>query len=198
MTEERCEEQKKWDLADKLSEKALKEDYPAEMRRTLHMIKQYDLVGVMLAKAIKDGEFDNLEGAGKPLNLYDNPCEPVELRMVHKILKDAGYAPNWIELTKEIDTLKANLDKEIEDFKRYTQIVYSEKRTVWAIKRYEQKKKSFYAQIREKLEKISKKLLDYNLDCPLQLGRININIENEMSRIVEDIEKFIKDQKESA
>ncbi|WP_161822204.1 DnaJ family domain-containing protein [Sporotomaculum syntrophicum] len=28
----------------------------------------------------------------------ENPFESIELRMVHKILKDAGYVPNWIEL----------------------------------------------------------------------------------------------------
>lgn len=189
VTVERCKEKIKWDLADKLSEKALKEDYPAEMRRTLHLIKQHDLVGVMLARAIQNGDFDNLEGAGKPLNLYENPFEPIELRMVHRILKNAGYAPNWIELNKEIDSLKANLDKDINYFKRYTRIVYGEKRNVWAMKRYEQKKKYFYAQIRENLKRIWRILLDYNLGCPLQLGRNNIDIEDEMSRIVEDIEK---------
>ncbi|MGE5423627.1 MAG: DnaJ family domain-containing protein [Ignavibacteriales bacterium] len=191
-------EQTKWDIADKLSERILKEDYPAEMHRTLHLIKQYDLVGVMLAKAIEQGDFDNLEGAGKPLDLYENPCEPIELRMVHKILKDNGYAPDWIELNKEINSLKAKLDKEINSFKKYTQIVFSEKRNSWAIKRYEQKKKNFYILIRENLEEISKKVLDYNLHCPvLQLGRANFNIENEMNRIFGDIEKLIVDQKES-
>jgi len=41
-----------------------------------------------MAQAVKRGEFDNLEGAGKPLNLEEDPYEPYELRMAHKILKD--------------------------------------------------------------------------------------------------------------
>ena len=122
---------------------------------------------VMIAEAMKRGEFDNLEGAGKPLNLEENPFAPDEMHMAYKILKDNGYAPYWIELGKEIDTLRAKLNKEVDDFKRYTRIVFSEKRSSAAIRRYEQKKNDFYTQSRERLEEISKKILDYNLHCPV-------------------------------
>lgn len=189
-------EQKTRNLADRLDEKTLREDFPLEVKRTLHLIQQHDLVGAMIAKAREQGEFDNLEGAGEPLNLDVNPFEPIELRMVHKILNNNGYAPYWIELNKEINILRAKLDKEVDDFKKYTQIVFSEKRSGWVIKRYEQKKKKFYNLIRENLEQISKKILDYNLHCPVvQLGRANFNIENEMNRIGKDIEELIGDQK---
>ncbi|MGE5397247.1 MAG: DnaJ family domain-containing protein [Chitinophagales bacterium] len=185
-----------WHVADKLSEKTLREDFPAHAKRTLHMIQQHDLVGAIMAKAIADGEFENLKGAGKPIELDVYPMEPMELKMVHKILKDNGYAPYWIELNKEINILRERMEKEIDSFKKYTQIVFSEKRSRLAMARYEQKKKNFYIVIRDSLEKISKKILDFNLNCPvLELGRSNFNVENEMNRIVEDIEKFIADQK---
>ncbi|MGE5398479.1 MAG: DnaJ family domain-containing protein, partial [Chitinophagales bacterium] len=124
----------------------------------------------------------------------ENPFEPVELRMAHKILKDNGYAPYWIELNKKINTLRDKLDKEIGYFKKYTQIVFSEKRSGLTIYRYEQKKKNFYVKSREHLEEISHKISDYNLHCPVpSLGRFNFDIEAEMNRIVEDVEKLIKD-----
>jgi DnaJ family protein C protein 28 len=183
------EDQIKRNIADNIAEKRLKEDFPFEMRRTLHLIGQHDLVGTMMAKAMEQGEFDNLQGAGRPINFNENPFEPSELRMVHKILKDNGYAPYWIEINKEINTLRAKLDREVEYFKKYMQIVFREKRSDWAISRYEQKKKNFYMQIRECLEEISKKILDYNLHCPVStLCRSNFDIEVEMNRIVEDIE----------
>ncbi|HEX3012575.1 MAG TPA: DnaJ family domain-containing protein [Syntrophomonadaceae bacterium] len=182
-------EKKMQKLADKVAEKALKENYPLETQRTLHLIQQHDLVGVMMAKAKEQGEFDNLEGEGKPLSLAENPFEPDELHMVHKILKDNGYAPYWIELSKEIDLLWVKLNQEVDHFKKYTKIFFGGKRSSVALKRYEQKKKDFYIQVRENLEEISKKILDYNLHCPvLHLGRANFNLENEMDRIVEDIE----------
>jgi len=183
------DDQIKQNIADRISEKSLKEDFPFEMRRTLHLIGQHDLVGALMKKAMEQGEFDNLEGTGKPLDLDEKPFEQTELHMVNKILKDNGYAPYWIELNKEINTLRANLDQEVEYFKKYTQIVLSEKRSAWAISRYEQKKKRFYHQCRESLAEISKKILDYNLHCPVStLGRSNLDIEVEMRRIVEDIE----------
>lgn len=182
-------------LADKFDEKAIREEFHVEYKRTLFLIQQHDLVGALMKKAVEQGEFDNLEGAGKPLDLKFNPFEPVELQMVHKILKNNGYAPYWIELFKEINERRAKLDGDINRFKKYTQIVCSEKRSGWAIYRYQQKKKDFYNLVREKLEEISKKILDYNLHCPMQLGRANFDIENEMNHIVEDIEKLIEDQK---
>jgi hypothetical protein len=157
------------------------------------LARRYDLVREMMANAMKQGEFDNLEGAGKPLKLVDNPFEPVELRMVHKVLKDNGYAPYWIELGKEIDELRAKFRKEVDNFKRYTQMVVSEKRSLSAVRRYEIKKNDFYSHSRESLVVISKKIRDYNLRCPSQLGLANLNIDYEMSNIINDIDKLIKD-----
>lgn len=181
----------KENIADKIFEKHLKEDYPFEMQRTLRLIKQHDLIGVLMAKAVEQGEFDNLEGAGKPLDLDENPFSPAELHMVHKILKDHGYAPYWIEINKEINDLQANLAKEVADFKKYTLIVISEKRSSLAMRRYEQKKDNFYRQCRQQFQKISRKILDYNLHCPVSLGRSNFDVDVEMNRIVDDLEELI-------
>jgi len=183
------EEQMKQNISDKVFEKTLKEDFPLEVQRALHLVRQHDLVGAMMTKAIERGEFDNLEGSGKPLNLDENPFEPNELHMVHKILKDNGYAPYWMELGKEIDILKEKLNNEVAIFKKYTQMVFSEKRSSGAIRRYEYKKNNFYIQSREHLKEISKKILDYNLNCPVsRLGRANFDIDDEMSRIIKDID----------
>lgn len=179
-------------LADKIFDKSYKEDFPFEAQRTLHLIKQHDMVGAMIKKAMEQGDFDNLEGAGKPLHLNDSPFEPNELHMVHKVLKDNGYAPYWIEINKEIPALRAELDKEIDLFKKYTQIVFSETRSGMAMSHYEQRKKKFYSQCREQLEKISKKILDYNLHCPATVSRSNFDVEIEMSSIVKEIELLAK------
>ena len=47
------------------------------------------------------GEFDNLSNAGKPLRIYSNPLAP-EWDSASGLLKDAGVAPFWVELDKEI------------------------------------------------------------------------------------------------
>ena len=44
-----------------------------------------------IAEAIERGELDGLPGAGKPLDLEDDPLVPEELRMAYRILRNAGY-----------------------------------------------------------------------------------------------------------
>ncbi len=68
-----------------------------------------------IRKAMEEGLFDNLELKGKPLELKEDPFVPEELRIVYKILKNAGFLPKEIELKKEIFKLEELLDKEIAD-----------------------------------------------------------------------------------
>jgi hypothetical protein len=49
------------------------------------------------------GEFDNLPGAGQPIDLAENSYEPPELRNVHRLLRNAGFAPAWIEERKDVE-----------------------------------------------------------------------------------------------
>jgi len=181
-------------LAHQASEKAWKQDFLVEVDRAQFLARQHDLVGAMLKKAMEQGEFDNLEGSGKPLNLTDIPYDPYGLHMALKILKDNGFLPYWMELGKEIDALRAKFNKSVDDFKKYTDIVMGEKRCSGAMQRYEQKKQRFYSQTRGLLEDISKKILDYNLHCPVtSLGRFNIDVNEEMGKIVRDIEQVAAD-----
>ena len=57
----------------------------------------------MLREAIENGEFDDLPGKGEPLDLKENPFEDPDLRVVHRLLRNAGFAPAWIEERKDID-----------------------------------------------------------------------------------------------
>ena len=56
-----------------------------------------------LREAIENGEFDNLPGKGLPVDLRENPFEDPDLRVVHRLLRNAGFAPAWIEERKDID-----------------------------------------------------------------------------------------------
>jgi hypothetical protein len=59
------------------------------------------LVEKRIKKAQKDGFFDDLEGANKPLK-FDDLNVPNDLRLAHKILKNAGFLPPEVELKKKI------------------------------------------------------------------------------------------------
>ncbi|HAO20598.1 MAG TPA: DUF1992 domain-containing protein [Desulfobacteraceae bacterium] len=55
-----------------------------------------------IQKALRNGEFDNLPGAGKPLIIEDDRHIPEDLRLAYKVLKNADCLPPEIELKKEI------------------------------------------------------------------------------------------------
>jgi hypothetical protein len=69
-----------------------------------------------IREAIENREFENLEGAGKPLDFEDETWVPEDLRMSYRILKNAGCIPPELELKKEVINLNELL-KTIDDDK---------------------------------------------------------------------------------
>jgi hypothetical protein len=70
--------------------------------------------------AQRKGDFDNLEGAGKPLNLDELSGVPEELKLSYKILKNADCLPPEIEIKKEIcktEDLLVGMDDTAEKYK---------------------------------------------------------------------------------
>lgn len=61
------------------------------------------LVERRIRQAQEQGIFDNLSGQGRPLDLEDNPFEDPDWRVSYRILKNAGFAPRWIELGRELE-----------------------------------------------------------------------------------------------
>ncbi len=62
-----------------------------------------------IKKAIEAGEFDNLEGAGKPLNLDDYFAAPEDVRMGYSVLKSAKVVPEEVDRLKEIGELRERI-----------------------------------------------------------------------------------------
>jgi len=67
------------------------------------MDKWEPLIDRMIRESMERGEFDNLPGTGQPIDLTENPYEPPDLRTVHRLLRNAGFAPAWIEERKDIE-----------------------------------------------------------------------------------------------
>jgi DnaJ homolog subfamily C member 28 len=71
------------------------------------------LVDQKIREAMEQGEFDDLEGKGRPLDTSENPFEDPELRLAHRMLRNAGFAPSWIEERKDIDSEFENARSEL-------------------------------------------------------------------------------------
>ena len=64
-----------------------------------------------IQEAINKGEFDHLEGFGKPIDLTDYFSVPAEDRIAFHILKNAGVVPEEIELRKSIYQLTLDIKR---------------------------------------------------------------------------------------
>jgi len=64
------------------------------------------LIEEQIQEAIAKGEFDNLPGKGKPLDLDDYFRTREDLRMGFSVLKSNGFVPEEVALLNEIRNLE--------------------------------------------------------------------------------------------
>jgi hypothetical protein len=69
------------------------------------------LIEEKIREARENGEFDNLPGKGKPIDLTAYFATPEDLRLGHSLLKNANVIPQEMSLLKEIETLKEKFAK---------------------------------------------------------------------------------------
>jgi hypothetical protein len=73
---------------------------------------QFDeLVEQRIRSAMANGSFDDLPGEGRPLLLDDDSLVPEDLRLAYRVLKNAGYLPEELQLRSEIGAIERTLDK---------------------------------------------------------------------------------------
>ena len=91
------------------------------------MLFYLKLVEERIKEAQEKGDFDNLPGEGKPLELDNDGHLPEDLRLAYKILKNADCLPPEIEAMKEtrqMEDLLENLTEEREKYKLIKKINY--------------------------------------------------------------------------
>jgi len=76
------------------------------------------LIEEKIGEAIANGEFDNLAGMGRPVNLEAYFATPEHVRIGYSILKSAGFVPEEVELLKEIQRLKAELGQCVDETRK--------------------------------------------------------------------------------
>ena len=74
-----------------------------------------------IREAMEQGQFENLPGAGQPLNLEEYFSTPEDLRMAYSILRSANCAPVEVQLLSEIARLERTLAQS-EDATRRTEL----------------------------------------------------------------------------
>jgi DnaJ family protein C protein 28 len=133
-----------------------------------------DLVEQRIQEAMAAGTFDNLPGAGKPLNLDRNPYLDGSLELAYGLLKNNGYAPEWIARDKEIR-------QELEAARTHLRVAWKGRQadpaddSSWqaAVTRFEK----VLAQLNQKIDNL-------NLIVPISsCQRLRLRLEEELHRL---------------
>ena len=83
------------------------------------------IVEAAIQEAMARGEFENLPGRGKPIDLTEYFNTPGEVRVAQAMLKNAEMIPVELELLQDIVTLKEKLSSTSDEAQRskYRQIL---------------------------------------------------------------------------
>jgi hypothetical protein len=76
------------------------------------------IVEAIIKEAMERGEFDNLPGRGKPIDLTEYFETPEEVRLANSVLKNAGMTSREVDLLKEIVELKQILSAIVDEKKK--------------------------------------------------------------------------------
>jgi DnaJ family protein C protein 28 len=137
------------------------------------------LIDQKIREAMERGEFDDLPGKGQPVDTSENPFEDPELRLAHRMLRNAGFAPSWIEERKDIDSEFENARNELSRVWTVLQNALGTENERGATARWEQALTSFRKQAGE----LNRRIVAWNLKVPAAgFQRWLIDIEKEVSQ----------------
>lgn len=136
-----------------------------------------DLVEQRIQDAMAAGDFDNLQGAGKPQNLLRNPYLDPSLELAYGLLKNNGFAPEWIvrdkEIRKQLEAARARL------------------RAAWARRRANPADETAWqaalARFDETLTQLNRKIDDFNLIVPIPgCQRVRVKLADELRQLTHE------------
>jgi hypothetical protein len=114
-----------------------------------------------IREAIEAGQFDNLPSKGKPIELDIDP-DP-SLWMAHHLLRVNGFAPSWIEESKDIDAAIHRFRSDLRNARR---------------------RHTAIDEFRSRATELNRRILTYNLKSPsVQVHKLPLDIETELQRL---------------
>ncbi|GMI79967.1 hypothetical protein like AT5G03560 [Hibiscus trionum] len=148
---------------------------PPDLRGQRNNVRsETDIINVVEQRiwhSMEEGQFENLPGKGKPLNLNTNPhADPAE-DTLYRILSKNGCAPEWVELNKEI---RGKVSEWRVAFKK-----------AWTSKcngddeKWTERRESLKMQLRD----INNKVFRYNLIVPFGRQMLELKWEKEVARL---------------
>ena len=146
-----------------------------------------DYISQQIREAEERGEFENLQGFGKPLNLNSNVYAG-DKAVGYNLLKSNGYAPQEIELAKEIRTEYERAQTRIARLQHQGRALRSRR-----VPPFPSEKRAFnttvekaIANYEKTLHDLNRKILTFNLMTPIPMHQPML-----------DVEKLVQDFREA-
>lgn len=132
------------------------------------MRKWETAIDTAIRKAMEAGEFDNLPGEGRPLDLNSDTNIPSDMRLAYKIMKENGIAPDWVMqgkmLTAKMQSWQSRLKRAYQTFSAHHESA---------------KWHSAREQLILDAEQLNKEIISFNLKLPAGIAhRPLINVQS--------------------
>ncbi len=131
-----------------------------------------------IRKAEERGEFTNLPGVGKPLNL-DEHFAAGEHAMAYGLLKNNGFLPPELELVKEIDTEKERIEARLNKIRHRSKTLRTRRMPLLTYEKraFNEAVTKAATEYEQKLRKLNSKILTLNIVAPTTLHRPLFKVE---------------------
>lgn len=147
----------------------------------------YDYIDEQIHEAQERGEFDNLPGTGKPLNLDQNPFSG-DKAMAYSLLRQNGYAPPEIELAKEIRSRFEKAQQKLEKLRQQRKSLSSRR-----IPPFDSEKRAFNDAVEKATEQYDHLLRELNR----KILNLNLMTPSSMHMPMFEVEKLVQEFRQS-
>lgn len=158
----------------RMSEKNQDESKSERTRLTLFNFES--AVDKQIREAIERGDFDGLKNQGKPLDLARDPNVPADWEMAFHLLKNSGYAPDWIETRTQVEREREKLFAPLNRFLAHPPAQESERRRL---------KEKITEKFRSDAAELNRLIDTFNLKAP------TAQVHMRRIRVEDEIEKFL-------
>ena len=150
--------------------------------------KQFeDYIAEKIREAEARGEFDNLRGFGKPLNLDDN-LYAGDKAIGYNLLKSSGYAPKEVELAKEIRSELERMETKLAKLRHQGRTLRSRR-----VPPFPSEKRAFNNSVEKTALEYERALRELNS----KILTLNVMAPTVMHQPTLDVEKLIKNFRET-
>jgi DnaJ homolog subfamily C member 28 len=148
-----------------------------------------DLVEQLLEEAHDRGDFDNLEGKGKPLALDQNPYAG-DRALAYSLLKNNDFAPPEIERGKEIGGAIKQAENLLETLRRHQHTLLGRVTQPDARRAFNVARDATLTRYEALLTEINSKILSLNIVAPTPMHRRRLDIEAKLRQFREEFPRL--------